>query len=1486
MQRSLAVTVIAMLSAGISFAQIQVSESNNLDLTVEHLVQDVFLGNGVKVLSVKTIGSGQSIGQFTNAQSDIDINAGIVLSTGSVRNIDKPNNSESTGDTPNKDAAITDPDLQAISNESIKEVTGIEVQFIAQSDLLEFRYVFASEEYPEWNCSRFNDVFAFFVSGADPSGGTYDRKNIALVPDPADPTGNTFTDFPVWTNSVNNGVVGMNDDCSDAGESLNFTEYYNDNTGSSTFTFDGFLDVFKARVAVEPCQVYTIKLIIGDNNDFDYDSAVFLEANSLNSTNHHYYADISTGQLTEDCADAVIGVELSAPAMRDTTFAISVLSDQISDATQSQDYILSDQMITVRAGSTRGEVTVSALGDSDAESIEQIRIVDGAGSCSVDTLVIDIIDNELSSVFAQEAVLCEGATLQELDLSSDPPESRFNSTFEVRPLGPVGSERVDIPITVDQGGRYFENMIGNVCLDGISHDDAAELSVFLRSPSGQTVRLADQGDLSGSLFSESLCFKNLPLYDRAIGALKSGQSVSGTWTIIVIDNQPNSKRGSIDRGILLLVNPAHFDVTITDLAGASVDINAPITSPTQYIINGINQTGCTVTDTVSVDIKPIPTAPEDITCTEIDRDHLQFSWEYPVADAEFEVQIAGSEWISVGQRRTVDVRDLEASTTVLINVRAVDGSCAGAIADLICGTPACIDPEIIIATRGNSNNACTPNGFVQLRSDNTKGPYVYELDGVASSAPRFESLDQGTYKLRVTDGYGCSAISSVTINGVPELVIGFDKFDALCGQQGFVDLFVEGGSAPYRYAWSNGTSEKNANGLDAGSYTVTVTDASGCSRDTQVTIVSSAPVSVENLNATDAICGGSASGSVTYDIAGGEGPFITTITDDASGDTINAESELVAGSYTIEVVDAQLCVSSQSFVIGEPQPLMLELSPSDARCDWNDDGSISSQITGGVAPYTYAWSNGASSATASALSPGDYQLHVTDANGCVVTEFATVSSLLSPELAITTDDISCPTEADGTISVTVTNADFTMRWDDGPTGTQRIGLSEGTYCGTITLGNGCSRDTCISITAPEPIQASIDRTDNQCYGIDDGVLQMRITNGVSSYQITLNGEAYEADQDIRWDDLAPGGYTIDITDANGCRTSTSATISAAPVISTTALATDVNCAQGSDGTLRASIIGMSGTPTYSWRSASGQRYSGASVTGVPAGKYYVDITNAIGCSYTDSTEVREPVDALFATAIVDSITCYEDEDASIEIIASGGTGPYTYSIDGGQTFADQLIYSGIGPGSYQVVVADQAGCDYRLDRIEFSRPDPFVIDIDAPDKAYEGQDLSVSTTVTAANGDYDLIWTSDPEGILSCSTCDSVVINDIDFTVFLSVEAIDANGCMAEASKKILIQRANHVAVPTAFTPNGDGANDILHVYGTPDAVANEFSIFSASGVLLYMDGDIVFNQESKGWDGTYKGKMMPSGSYIWAVLATFPDGQRKKFSGTVQLIR
>ena len=202
----ISILVLTLCSFSAIHAQISITASNAA-LDPQALIETFFLGEGVEVTNINYTGDNNAVGFFTDGLNEIGIDRGIVMGSGNVVNAAGAYDDFASSDT---NGPNSDPDLDNISTVGLMDVSKYEITFIPTADTLRFKYVFSSEEYPQYNCSQFNDVFGFFITGPDPAGGSYNGKNIALVPDPSDPTGTTFTNLPVSIANVHGAVTANN----------------------------------------------------------------------------------------------------------------------------------------------------------------------------------------------------------------------------------------------------------------------------------------------------------------------------------------------------------------------------------------------------------------------------------------------------------------------------------------------------------------------------------------------------------------------------------------------------------------------------------------------------------------------------------------------------------------------------------------------------------------------------------------------------------------------------------------------------------------------------------------------------------------------------------------------------------------------------------------------------------------------------------------------------------------------------------------------------------------------------------------------------------------------------------------------------------------------------------------------------------------------------------------------------------------------------
>jgi gliding motility-associated-like protein len=382
------------ISSGI-YAQLTVSTA----MTPQQLVQNVLVGTGVTVSNITYIGAGGTIGSFTTGGSptNLGFSSGIIMASGLVNGTPTIGSAASNfASTQTLYPAGSDPDLQVLIPASpIYDASVLQFDFVPLSDTIKFRYVFGSEEYPEWVNSTFNDVFGFFVNGPNPIGGNYTNFNIAKVPS---------TTIPVAINNVNNGT-------SNTGPCTNCAFYVNNSSGG-TIVYDGFTTVLTAWCLVIPCQPYHLKLAIGDAGDGSYDSGVFLEANSFSAPTVSMQTtfstpSVSTSTAVEGCNDAIINFSL--PNVQSTPFPISYAI--VGTATNGVDYTTIQNYVIIPAGQSSVNLVISPIIDGVAEPTETVMLIVQTSICGgTDTVIVNIMNNDPFSIqSSNDTIICGGS---------------------------------------------------------------------------------------------------------------------------------------------------------------------------------------------------------------------------------------------------------------------------------------------------------------------------------------------------------------------------------------------------------------------------------------------------------------------------------------------------------------------------------------------------------------------------------------------------------------------------------------------------------------------------------------------------------------------------------------------------------------------------------------------------------------------------------------------------------------------------------------------------------------------------------------------------------------------------------------------------------------------------------------------------------------------------------------------------------------------
>ena len=478
------------------------------------------------------------------------------------------------------------------------------------------------------------------------------------------------------------------------------------------------------------------------------------------------------------------------------------------------------------------------------------------------------------------------------------------------------------------------------------------------------------------------------------------------------------------------------------------------------------------------------------------------------------------------------------------------GLCAGTYYVQVEDSLGCIYTETVVINepaqievgQAVTNSTCgNCDGQIQLTPLTGSAPYSYSWSPNVSTSDLAENLCAGVYGVTVTDGTGCQESITVLLDDFPAPTLtGFGtnpSCDTDCDGTAWVNTF--GGQPPFTYQWDDPLLQTNdtATGLCEGLYTVTVVDSSGCIATQQVNLVEPDPISLSLLIINNGTCQGNCDGSVTVVPSGGTLPF-TYQWNDPLNQTTETASNLCAGTYQVIVTDANGCTDTISGTVMDPSPIVVTASAQDASCSGLCDGLAWATVVGGAPPYTYQWNDPLlqTTDTATALCAGNYTVIVSDINGCVDTAFATIMET-SITTSVTSTDVVCEGECDGTATVSASGPDgpFTYSWSPtGGTDSTATGLCAGTYIVTVTNQTGCSVDETVVINEPQPITLNMVITDVSCEGESDGAIDLTVTGGTPPYTYTWFPSG-QTTQDLN--NIPAGTYSVVVTDANGCNSS-------------------------------------------------------------------------------------------------------------------------------------------------------------------------------------------------------------------------------------------------------------------------------------------------------------------------------------------------------------
>jgi PKD repeat protein len=574
----------------------------------------------------------------------------------------------------------------------------------------------------------------------------------------------------------------------------------------------------------------------------------------------------------------------------------------------------------------------------------------------------------------------------------------------------------------------------------------------------------------------------------------------------------------------------------------------------------------------------------------------------------------------------------------------------------------------------------------------------------------------------------------------------------------------------------------------AGSYAVslTVSNANGNNTATQSGYITVYAKPSLTTSSTAVACFGASTGTATV-AATGTAPYTYSWSGGGSTATISGKP---AGTYTVTVADANQCTATASVNIGQPlTALSATATATDATCN-QANGSVTITATGGAGNYTYNWFGGATGATRTNLAPGNYNATVTDANQCTATISVDVASTNTPfSVSVNTVNASCGLN-NGSATATVTNANVSVssyHWSNGATTGAISNLPAGNYSVTVTLSNGCTASNSGVVSAVQSnIVIAFNATNATC-GVADGAVTASATGGVSPYNYNwangTNGATITA--------VAAGSYVLTVSDANGCSTTSAATVSnsGAPTIALTT--TQPICYGSTNGSVLSSVSGGAAPYTYTWNTG----VSTASLNNIGAGTYIVTVTDASQCQAVQSVVLANPaqVDGVISTT---NATC-GNNNGSATVNGVGGNGVYTYSWSTGTT-ANTL--NGLASGSYSVTITDDNGCS-AVKTATINASAGVTVSVAGTDPT-QGNNGSATATVNGGTSPYLYSWSNGS----STSTISGLAVGTYTVTV------TDANNCTGMGSVTLVPTGIKEVKGIASVKVYPNPTNGILNV--------------------------------------------------------------------------
>jgi hypothetical protein len=736
------------------------------------------------------------------------------------------------------------------------------------------------------------------------------------------------------------------------------------------------------------------------------------------------------------------------------------------------------------------------------------------------------------------------------------------------------------------------------------------------------------------------------------------------------------------------------------------------------------------------------------------------------------------------------------------------------------------------------------------------------------------NLPTGTYGVTVLDANQCLAVyDNLKLTALQVMTdTNMLVIPPTCARDSNGSIFanIVGGVAPLRYQWNNGSIDAIARQLAAGAYRLTVTDNRGCQLVTDtIKILAPVPLSFSLLASDSIYCAGERTGSLAVEASGGVPPYQYLWNNGLFiGSTLDS---LPAGNYQLEVLDSRNCSrKSEVFQISEPAALEVQYFVKTRKNCVQEVGqdTVFTAVKGGVAPYKYLWSNRDTNQILAGVSPDEYALTVTDANGCQVE----VSDIKVPRnsgefklAGSSKSDISCFGRSDGSIRVTLGGgvAPYQYLWSDGAgenggretsTTIMARNLEKGFYRLTVVDANGCKLvSSMFEIVEPDELSLFVqpELTQNvSCFGGRDGRIALNVRGGTPP----LAFEWYNRQNELVSNSQNPFGlpanaYKVVVADAAQCRDTLFGQVIAQPDSFQIfrVRTTGVSCFENQDGSISPEVKGGTMPYYFTWSNGSQERV----LASAPPGQYALTVVDAKSCVLKGQYAIAGPSDTLRIRSLTTlPPLCHGQSTGEIRFQVAGGSQPYTYILNNTPLLSPSI--KNLPAGSYQLVVYDANFCKDSTS-IELSEPPQFDLTFTTrPVTPAVGNDGSATANASGGTPPYQYFWsTGDTTAMLQ---------NMRPGRYFLTV--VDKNGCSVSGFVEVKIFSATDEISPFGkffLYPNPFDSKLTVHFGEALDAGQLRCSVLSLTGQSFATFDSAHFLSEKMELDLSH----LPEGTYL-----------------------